>query len=110
MKNKRKVSVLVPYKISNGLVCLFMQKRAKSQEKWPGMFGFFGGGIQEAETPEEDLLRESKEELDFIPIGFYLFKKYNLSATIYFSAAELYLFALPVTDDFERKITVQLEG
>ena len=74
------------------------------------MFGFFGGGIEEFETPEEALLRESKEELDFVPKNFSLFKKYDLPATTYFTEAELYLFTLPVGGDFEKKINIQSEG
>ena len=74
------------------------------------MFGFFGGGIEESETPEEALLRESREELDLIPSGFSLFKKYDLPGTAYFSDAELYLFVLPVGDDFENRIDIKSEG
>ncbi|MFA5870290.1 MAG: NUDIX domain-containing protein [Candidatus Paceibacterota bacterium] len=107
---KRKVSVLVPYKVINGLVYLFMQKRAKNHERGGDMFGFFGGGIQETETPVQALVRESKEELNIIPENFRLFKVYNLSATKHFSSAELYLFLFCVNDDFERDVIVSSEG
>jgi len=107
---KRRVSVLVPYKTYDGSVYLFMQKRAKDRKRGGDMFGFFGGGIEESETPEEALLRESREELDLIPSGFSLFKKYDLPGTAYFSDAELYLFVLPVGDDFENRIDIKSEG
>jgi mutator protein MutT len=105
---KRRVSVLVPYKIENNSVYLFMQRRAKDHARGGNMFGFFGGGIQELETPEEALMRESKEELNIIPKNFYLFKKYDLPATTYFSESELYLFALPVDENFEKSIKILL--
>lgn len=108
--DKRRVSVLVPYKTIDGVVYLFMQKRAKDHKRGGDMFGFFGGGIQESETPEEALFRESKEELGIIPENFHLFKKYDLSATKYFSPAELYLFVMPIDDGFEKGITISSEG
>jgi len=107
---KRKVSVLVPYKMINGLAYLFMQKRAKNHERGGNMFGFFGGGVQETETPAQALVRESKEELNIIPENFRLFKVYDLPATKYFSSAELHLFLLLVNNDFERSVTVSSEG
>ena len=36
-------------------------KRAKCGEDW----GFFGGGIEKGETPEQAVVRETKEELEF---------------------------------------------
>lgn len=110
MGEKRRVSVLVPYKVKDDSVLIFLQKRAKSANRGAGMFGFFGGGIQNSETPEEALVRESKEEIDLTPTNFYLYKKYDLPETTYFSAAELYLFILFVADDFEEKINIQSEG
>ncbi len=110
MQEKRKVSVLVPYRIINDSVHLFMQKRKKDHPRGGDMFGFFGGGIEESETPEEALMREIKEELNFIPHNFSLFKKYDLPATTYFSAAELHVFTLPVDEHFEQEITLNSEG
>jgi len=110
MEERRKVSVLVPYRIISDSVYLFMQKRAKNNPRGGNMFGFFGGGIQESETPEEALNREVKEELNIIPINFSLFKKYDLEATAYFSAAELYVFILPVDENFEKEIILNSEG
>ena len=107
---KRKVSVLVPYKTINNLVYLFMQKRAREHERGGDMFGFFGGGIQESETPDEALIRESEEELGVPPENFRLFKRYDLPATKHFSPAELHLFVMPVDDEFEKKVTVSSEG
>ena len=107
---KRKVSVLVPYYIADTSVYLFMQKRKKDNPRGGDMFGFFGGGIEELETPKEALVRETKEELGIIPENFSLFKKYDLEATTHFSPAELYVFTMPVDKDFEQTITLNSEG
>lgn len=110
MQEKRKVSVFTPYRIINDSVYLFMQKRAKDNPRGGNMFGFFGGGIEESETPEEALTREAKEELGIIPKNFSLFKKYDLEATTHFSPAELYVFTMPVDKNFEQTITLNSEG
>lgn len=100
MEKKRKVSVLVPYKVKDGLVSVFLQKRAKDAPRAPGLFGFFGGGAENAETPEETVIREIKEELSFIPSGLRLFSTYELSEII------LSLFVVLVDDDFEERIRI----
>jgi mutator protein MutT len=103
MEEKRKVSVLVPYKVKNHSVSVFLQKRAEDASRAPGLFGFFGGGAENVETPEETLLREAKEELGFVPQGFRYFSTYNLSNAI------LSLFVILVDDNFEKQIRI-LEG
>ncbi len=110
MEQKRRVSVLVPYRIADGSAWLFMQKRAKDHVRGGDMFGFFGGEIQESETPEEALTREIKEELDFIPENFSLFKTYDLPSTTHFPAAELHVFVFPAGEDFEKEIILNSEG
>lgn len=100
---KRKVSVIAPYKIENNIVLIFLQKRSKDAKRYPGLFGFFGGGSEEKESPEETVLRETKEELDYIPDNLYYFGKYELPITT------VEVFATKVNNDFEEKITI-LEG
>jgi len=102
-ENKRKVSVLAPYKKKDGQVYIFLQKRSESAEREPGHFGFFGGGVEENETIEEALLREIKEELDILLEEFKHFGKYYLPKTI------VDVFTTEVGDSFEKEITV-LEG
>jgi 8-oxo-dGTP pyrophosphatase MutT (NUDIX family) len=101
--NKRKVSVLVPYKKENGMIYVFLQKRSDDAEREPGLFGFFGGGADNDETPEEALLREVKEELDFVPDNFEHFGTYYLPKTV------VDVFTTEVGSNFEEEITV-LEG
>lgn len=97
---KRKISSLAPYKIENDSVFIFLQKRSKDASRYPGLFGFFGGGAEENETPEETLSREIKEELNFIPQNLKHFGKYELPVTI------MDLFVTKVDDDFEKEIEI----
>ncbi len=100
MNNKRKVSILIPYIFKNNTISVYLQKRSKDAKRLPDCFGFFGGGIEENESPEQALRREMKEEINFVPEGYSYFKKYNFSASI------KNFFILKVDKDFENKITV----
>ena len=60
---EEQVSCLIPYRIRDGVVEVFLQKRSADQ-RWPGKFGFFGGHIKSGETPEQALHRELWEELE----------------------------------------------
>ncbi len=59
---KRDVSVVILYD-DKGRVLL--QHRADDAARSPGMWSFFGGGIEEGETHEEAVVRECFEELDY---------------------------------------------
>lgn len=100
---KRKCACLIPYKVSDGQVLIYLQKRGKDAQKAPGKFGFFGGGLENNETAEEGLLREIKEELDFVPKDFWYLGDYE------FARKELITFCLKVGESFEKEIKV-LEG
>ena len=77
MEKKRHVSILIPYKIKDQQVLVFLQKREKDRKVLPGHFAFFGGKIEEGENPEEALDREIKEELCFNPKGQEFLGKYD---------------------------------
>ncbi len=57
----RKVSLIIFYDENKRIL---MQNR-KNMMKWGEIWGFFGGEIEEDETPEQAVIRETKEELDF---------------------------------------------
>ena len=59
MKSRR-ISVVIFY--DNGKILLQDRTGHKSKCK---RYGFFGGGIERKETPEQALVREIKEELDY---------------------------------------------
>lgn len=101
MDSKRKSSLLVPYLIKDHGVFVYLQKRDKTAKRAPGMLGLFGGGIEEGETPESALIREIKEELNFLPKDFDFLGQYQSASAI------KYVFIMEVDDDFESKIEVR---
>ncbi|NQU77867.1 NUDIX domain-containing protein [Candidatus Falkowbacteria bacterium] len=44
---------------------VLLQHRTDDAPRRPGCWGFFGGGIEGEETPEEAVVRETKEELNY---------------------------------------------
>jgi len=72
---KRKVSIIVFYDNKHRILLQERKKISKFGEKW----GFFGGGMDKKETPEQALKREIKEELNYNlkKSEFKFFKKYG---------------------------------
>jgi 8-oxo-dGTP pyrophosphatase MutT (NUDIX family) len=99
----RRTSELVPYRFINGQYFLFVQKRSKDVAPEPDMFGMFGGGIEEGESPEAALFREIREELDYHPRNVQFFRRYE------FADYELNVFLSPAGARFDSEIRV-LEG
>lgn len=56
----RKAALLIPV---NSVGEVLLQFRSKSAPTYPSQWGFFGGGVEDSETPEEAVIREAKEEL-----------------------------------------------
>ena len=44
---------------------ILLQHRSKDAKRLPDHWAFFGGGIEQGETPEQALARESIEELEY---------------------------------------------
>jgi 8-oxo-dGTP pyrophosphatase MutT (NUDIX family) len=87
----RKISVFVPYRLQNGKIFVYLQKRAKDAKRAPDLFGLFGGGIEENETAEEALKREIKEELNYIPkkaIPFKIYETNDRVANVFIEAVD----------------------
>src|SRR5690242_457615 len=99
----RRTSLLIPYRFIDAKYYLFLQKRSKDSTFGPGVFGMFGGGIEEGESPETALFREIQEELDYEPRNVSLFRQYQVSKY------ELNVFLSEVDEYFESEIQV-LEG
>lgn len=59
---KRDVATILLY---NDKKEILFQHRDDDAERLPGYRAFFGGWIDEGETPEQAVIRETKEELDY---------------------------------------------
>jgi 8-oxo-dGTP diphosphatase len=100
MDEKRRSSVVVPYKVHNHKIYFFLQKRTRDARISPGFFCLFGGGAEASENPEEALLREIQEELTIVPTEYTHFKQYKFGTGI------KDVFVMEVGSDFEQRITV----
>jgi len=98
----RCVSIVAFYK-NNKILLQNRENMSKFGEKW----GFFGGGIEDSETPEEALVREIKEELTYNLHDFkYIGKVF--AEVIPNHSVEAYVFLSPLDD--KQKHFKQKEG
>jgi len=58
----RNIAVILLYNEDKKIL---LQHRSEDAERLPGYWAFFGGGINDSETPEKAVKRESLEELDY---------------------------------------------
>ena len=100
MNEKRITAHIIPYISKESGFYFFLQKRGSGAERAPGGFTIFGGGIENDETPEKAMLRESKEELNFIPNNYFYLGEYSDDYSI------SHYYAVPVQDDFEANIKI----
>jgi len=90
----RRVAIILFY---DGEGNVLMQDR-RDISKWGEEFGFFGGGIEGEETPEQALKREIKEELGFDITDFNFFKRYWHESPENNIAGEKFVFLAPMPD------------
>lgn len=100
LNEKRKVAIFIPYRQTNGGVFVFLQKRSKTAQRIPDYFGFFGGGLEGSETPEQALFREIKEELNYQPRDYFLLGFYE------FPRKQAWVFCQKVGDNFANEVEV----
>lgn len=51
---------------------LLMHRDDEGSHRFPGYWGFFGGGVEDGQTPEQALLQEAKEELGIDLVRYHL--------------------------------------
>ncbi len=73
MTTDRKVATIVFFSPSHQVLLQDREGISKFGEKW----GFFGGSIEEGESPIQALMREINEELSFDLEQFDFFKQYS---------------------------------
>jgi 8-oxo-dGTP diphosphatase len=56
-----------------------LQHRDEKARRFPLYWGFFGGGINNSETPEQAMIRETKEELGINVVDYQLALEQNFS-------------------------------
>jgi len=97
---KRRTAGLLPYYRNNSNTYVYLQRRTTDAPTSPGKLSLFGGGLEGDETPEEALVREIAEEL-----------QYNLTTWDFLTLQEtssqiLSAFTVEVTEDFDNNVTV----
>lgn len=97
---KRKVSVLLPWYKEGEEFFVFVQKRSENAKRAPGYFAFFGGGIEESESPEQGLVREINEELNIDISNYEYFNNYE------FYGAIVNVYLMEVEKDFSEKVKI----
>ncbi len=93
---KRRVAVIIFYDEKKRILLQDRREISKRGEEW----GFFGGGIKKDETPEEALVREIKEELDYQLDNYYFLKEVHY-VTPKFNIT-LYAFIAPLKDKLKK--------
>lgn len=97
---KRKVSSFIPYRKNGEEILVYLQKKSEKAERHAGYFVPFGGGSEGSESPEETLIREMEEELNYRP------KNYEFLGVYDFNWGIASVFVEEVKEDFENKIKV----
>jgi 8-oxo-dGTP diphosphatase len=89
MAGHRNVCTVIFYTDDGKLLLQDREGIAKFGEE----YDFFGGGIEEDETPEEALARELKEEIDYVCANLKLYKVYEFKIDEHNSRTEYTFFA-----------------
>lgn len=102
MKIIKRKSNLIPYRLVENHFEFYLSHRSKTAKQYPGNWSFWGGGIEENETPEQALIREIQEELNWKP------DEYEFLGTYYDSMPnEKFIFFTRIDDSFENGIEIR---
>lgn len=100
------VAVFVPYRSGARGLEFFLQKRDGNAPTHPNIFSMFGGGIESGENATDAVLREIKEELEYVPSELKIFPKQFVSDA---NGKVFAVFTEYVAQDFESSVHV-MEG
>lgn len=101
MKIVKRKSNLIPYRIADNRLEFYLSHRSKNAKQFPDNWSFWGGGIEEGETPEQALTREIQEELN------WELTQFKFLGTYYDSMPnEKHVFFTEVSNDFEKRIKI----
>lgn len=93
----RCISVIIFYDDKKRILLHDRRGISKFGNEW----GFFGGGIEGNETPEQAIVRETKEELDFDLKQFKYIGKYDEKFNENFSVI-VHVFVSPLNDNLSK--------
>lgn len=93
----RKVALIVFYDKDNRILLQNRIGKAKRGEEW----GFFGGGIEQGETPEQSVVRETEEELGYKLANFEYIGNYKNTLPDGFTI-DRHIFVSPLEDKFSK--------
>ena len=99
--HQRHVALFLPYRIKDGALFVYLQKRTMDAPRAPGFFGLFGGGVEQGETPEQAFLREVEEELSYRPRSYRHLGRFDVDVKY------LDVYVQQVETDFEARATVR---
>jgi len=103
----RRVAVVIFYDNKKRILLQDRRKMSKIGEDW----GFFGGEIEKGETPEQAVVRETKEELDFDLKEYRYVREYSYEieeslkrkfANFDFDAVLCQVFIAPLKDNLSK--------
>ncbi len=97
---KRKAN-LIPYRFHDNNLEFYLSLRSKTAKQYPNYWSFWGGGIEGDEMPEQAMLREIQEELEFEPKDYKFFKRINDPV-----GNEKHLYYAKVENNFEDTIII----
>ena len=87
---------------------VLLQHRSSTAESLPNYWAFFGGGIEQNETPEEAVKREAREELGIELKGLTFFKRYEFQEEK--GLYEKFVYTSPINQLHEEMRKQQKEG